>query len=131
MTVETMRLIEALKQNDGSTQWIVAQHLAEACGTEPMWYSAEDVEKKLREALMDYMSTCEDPRVEFRRLMFLFDDHILYRNNAAVYASFLRQTCVRSADPKYNDGKHEVWYMHPEFHYINGFNSSMATFEKK
>ena len=61
MRPETMRLVRSLKQDKGSTIWIVTNWLAEQNDGEQQFYNLEDVKLTLRETLIDYFNSCDDP----------------------------------------------------------------------
>lgn len=104
MRPEIMRLVRSLKQDKGSTIWIVTKWLAEQNGGEQQFYNLEDVKLTLRETLIDYFNSCDDPRAEFRRLMHMYEWDLFLTSDVAIWASFLRNCQVKDKDGNYING---------------------------
>lgn len=104
MRPETMRLVKNLKQDKGTTIWIVTKWLAEENGCEQQFYNLADVERTLRETLIEYFNSCDNPRVEFRRLMYMYECDLFFGNDVAIWASFLRNCQVKDEDGNYING---------------------------
>lgn len=104
MRPETMCLVKSLKQNKGSTIWVVTKWLAEQNGGEQQFYNLEDVKLTLRETLIDYFNSCDDPRMEFRRLMHMYKCDLFLIDDVAIWATFLRECKVRDGNGNYING---------------------------
>ena len=105
MRPETMRLVHILKQDSGSTIWKVSKWLSERNGCEQKCYNLSDIEWGLRETLIDYFGSCDDPRAEFCRLMHSYEFSLISeKTNISVWATFLINTQVKDENGNFVNG---------------------------
>ena len=108
MTKRTEMIIHALKVGENSFDNRIKGAMAKYTGAHEWEYGREEIDKLLRYACSDYISTCDNPEKEIRRY-FLEDTFVTNEYQRMVI--FLTNTQVREND-----------FLSDEYYYINGFH---------
>ena len=95
---------------------IVAMYMGDQCDIAPQRYTKSDIASIVRIAVLDYISSCDNP-AEFLRDYFNTCD-IYNRVNDSIYLDDCQLWCATLANIKVRDGKTYKW--------VNGFNDSLA-----
>ena len=114
MTTDTQKLILRLKRFDGSYLYAVMQHIIDERGTDPKYITLDNIDQILREAMTDYLSTCDDILGEMRCYFgpCMRDSSLFDKTQIDLYCRFLAGVKVRKLSDK-NDRRYT---------YINGFD---------
>lgn len=105
MNTQTLQIIKALKQKEGSVFWKIGC----VVGGNLRYFTVRDLTHILYEAVQDYIDHCDDPRAEMRRYFYMCTSGptlLASQDDYYRLASFLTQIQVRQ------DGK-----------FINGFDA--------
>ena len=116
MKKETIEIIARCKywgdREEGNTDERIANYLRKLRDTKYR-FTYSDITKELRNAALDYIETCDNPREEFRRYLFcrdfMFDYE--YKPEHDILILFLSQTQVMNEDGKFINGFYDlpVW----------------------
>lgn len=103
MTDQTIGIIKAIKQSGLVWNRAVAKHMSKETGTPAEEYTETDINQILKDALVDYISTCDHPEIEVRDLLNMMSssgDHSMGYH----IANLLGITQVRDDAGKYVNG---------------------------
>ena len=78
MTNHTLNLIYAIKQSDKLWNQAVSEYMSTYSGSPIENYNEYILNHILREAYCDYISTCDNPAVEARKLLEMMDSYPMY-----------------------------------------------------
>ena len=81
MTRNSQKLIMELKRMEGSQLFIVMKHIKQTCQVDESQIFLTDIEKILRETILDYLDSCDNIKAEVRRL-FSTQNHIVGLDNS-------------------------------------------------
>lgn len=127
MELRTAEIILCLKGNHsldkkytrpqlGDYYDIVAMYMGDQSDVDPQRYTKSDITSIIRVAVLDYISSCDNP-AEFLRDYFTICD-IDSCINGGIYLDDCQRWCAALSNVKVRDGKTYGW--------INGFNDSLA-----
>jgi hypothetical protein len=118
MTTDTQKLILRLKRYDGSYLHAVIQHLKDERKVDPKYITLDNIDQILREAITDYLSTCDDILSEMRFFFgaCMHDVSLFDKTQIDLYCRFLANVKVRKLSSK-GDGRYT---------YINGFDEEIV-----
>ena len=119
MKKETIEIIARCKRwgdfEEGNTDERIANYLRKSRDTKYR-FTYSDITKELRNAALDYIETCDNPREEFRRYLFcrdfMFDYE--YKPEHEILILFLSQTQVMNEDGKFINGFYDLPVWHDE-----------------
>ena len=78
MTDHTLNLIYAIKQSGKSWNQAVSEYMSAYSGSPIERYDEYSLNHILREAYCDYISTCDNPAMEARKLLEMMDNYPMY-----------------------------------------------------
>lgn len=105
MTRDSQKLIMELKQMEGSHLYIVMEHIKRTYQLDESQIFLTDIERILRETILDYLDSCDNIDAEKRRL-FSTQNYIadLDNSNFSVFCRFLLNIKVRDGNGNYING---------------------------
>ena len=78
MTDHTLNLIYAIKQSGKSWNQAVSEYMFTYSNSPIESYDEYTLNRILKEAYCDYISTCDNPAIEARKLLEMMDDYPMY-----------------------------------------------------
>lgn len=78
MTDHTLNLIYAIKKSGKSWNQAVSEYMSAYSGSPIERYDEYSLNHILREAYCDYISTCDNPAMEARKLLEMMDNYPMY-----------------------------------------------------
>ena len=78
MTDHTLNIIYAIKKSGKSWDQAVSEYMSAYSGSPIERYDEYNLNHILREAYCDYISTCDNPAMEARKLLEMMDNYPMY-----------------------------------------------------
>ncbi len=119
MKKSSQELILSLKQMEGSQLFIIVKFIKEKYQLNESQVFMTDVERVVRETILDYLESCDNIKVEVRRL---FSTHYIIgldNSNLSVLCRFLLNIQVRDKNGNYINGFDEETVKSFEEHAIS------------
>lgn len=104
MTRDSQKLIMGLKQMEGSQLFIVMEHIKQTYQLSEDQIFLTDIERILRETVLDYLDSCDNIKTEVRRLLDSGSIAGLDNSSILIFCRFLLNTQVRNNDGIYING---------------------------
>ena len=102
MTDHTINIIKSIKRSGKVWSQAVAEYMSEYSGSPVEEYTETELNRILKEAFLDYLTTCDSPSMEIRGLLDLMENNGLHSIGYHI-ANVLGMVEVKDGD-KYVNG---------------------------